>query len=197
MTGILHENRTPEYWDHQYRQGATWRPVDEREQILFRTHTDPDPVWRAVDIGCGLGEMTQALWWMGMQVQGYDFSKVAVSVARNSAWHTGATFEVHDFDTESNPPEVTPGSLDLVVCRLSLEFLDRERLLADARRWLAPEGIVHITTSVAEKEPATSRHRGLPESVVHDMGRGAFRSRTRYDLDDDGTVTCLVLRGPM
>ncbi|MET7814235.1 class I SAM-dependent methyltransferase [Streptomyces sp. NPDC005395] len=197
MSGILHESRTPEYWDHQYRAGATGRPVNERERILFRAHTDPDPIWRAVDVGCGTGGMTAALWWMGVQITGYDFSKVAIDRAREAAAHTRANFVVHDFDAQAIPPELAPKTVDLIVCRHSLEFLDRARFLGDARRWLAPEGIVHITTNVEEKAPEDTRHRGLPDRVVQDLGEGGFRSRTRYDLDDDGSVTCLVLQGPM
>ncbi|MFJ9719895.1 class I SAM-dependent methyltransferase [Streptomyces sp. NPDC101213] len=192
---VLHENRTPEYWDRIYQAGGDWMPVTPRERQMFRAYVDPDPSWKAIDVGCGRGSMTAALWVWGMEAVGYDLSPLAIEQARHRNADADVSFVRHDFNASPIPGDLAPGSLGLVVCRASLEFLDRERFLGDVRRWLNPEGVLHITTHIQEKTPPTLRHRGLPQTVVHGLGDG-FRSRTRYDLTDDGSVTCLVLRGP-
>ncbi|GAA2612743.1 hypothetical protein GCM10010304_76460 [Streptomyces roseoviolaceus] len=192
---VIPEDRTPEYWNNLYKNGdGLFREVSPFEREMLRAYVAPDSGWRAIDVGCGTGALTARLATWGMDVTGYDLSEVAVTEALA---HHGARarFVVHDFTAHAIPQDLRPGTLDLAVCRLSLEYLDRARFLTDVRRWLKPEGVLHVTTYVAEKTSKVIRSGGLPDRVVQDLGCG-FRTMTRYELEQDGSVTCVVLRGP-
>ncbi|MGW3498149.1 class I SAM-dependent methyltransferase [Streptomyces sp. NPDC001020] len=194
MTRALYETSTPEFWDAEHRHKRAFDEVTPFERQMFRAFVSPKCGWRAVD-GCGRGTLAAYMSVWGLDVTGFDLSPVAIADARR--FHGGLehlAFVEHDFNSATHPA-LQPGSVDLVACRLTLEFLDRELFLVDVRRWLKPEGVLHITTRVREKTPPSTRFRGLPEGVVDRLGDG-FRAVNRYRLCHDGSVTCVVLRGP-
>ncbi|MER6559015.1 hypothetical protein ABT300_14990 [Streptomyces sp. NPDC001027] len=51
-----------------------------------------------------------------------------------------------------------------------------------------------MATNVREQAPGL-KHRGLPNRVIESLGAG-FRSATWYELEQGGSVVCLVLRDP-
>lgn len=190
------QHHTPEYWNTQYAKGATFRQVSPFEASMFRAYVDPTPGMVAIDVGCGPGDMAARMATWGLDVIGVDFSPLVVARARRR--HQGIdnlNFRVHDFNVDAIPVYLRPRSVDLMVCRLSLAFLDRERFIVDVRRWLKPEGVLHITTSVHERTRLGQKHRGLTQDALKQLEQG-WRHATRYDLENDGSVTCLVLRAP-
>ncbi|MEK0097731.1 class I SAM-dependent methyltransferase [Streptomyces sp. A475] len=194
---ILHERQTPEYWDHAAQRGEPTRQVTSFEASMFRAYVDPPAEGLALDAGCGTGEFAARMATWGLDVIGLDFSPYAVEAARRQLHAVdGLRFFVHDFNADVIPRALLPRTVDVVVCRLSIAFFDRERFLGDVRRWLAPDGVLHITTAVSPpRPPGQSSHRGLTEQNMQQIA-GGFRTCTRYDLENDGSVTCLVLRGP-
>ncbi|MCZ0981824.1 class I SAM-dependent methyltransferase [Streptomyces diastatochromogenes] len=149
---------------------------------------------RAMDIGTGLGEWACQMAQVGLQVTGYDHSSVAIKRARELHGPHGGTlrFELHDFDNDPAPRNLGTGNIDLVSCRHSIHFLDLQRFIVDVRRWLHPDGVLHVTTAVTEK---IRREIGLPEERVRALAQG-WREYDRYDLAPDGSITAVVLRGP-
>jgi 2-polyprenyl-3-methyl-5-hydroxy-6-metoxy-1,4-benzoquinol methylase len=164
---------------------------------MFRAYIDPVSGMRAIDAGCGRGHMTAHLAGWGLTVVGYDFSTVAVEDAKASHLGFGdlLSFRLHNFDADPIPPELVPGSVDVVMCRHSFEFLEQARFVNDVRRWLAPEGVLHITTHIAERMPPTAEHQGLSEKRIELLRKG-WRSLTTYNLDERGSIVGIVLRGP-
>lgn len=211
---IIEEQRTAAHWDLAYRHGAVFEPVTRSEAALFersvrtiREAKDMRVGCRAVDIGCGTGEWTRALAAMGTEVRGFDFSSVALSKARNLSLGTRAgqhpTYELWDVNSDPIPTFLAPGSIDIVTCRLSLSYLDMARFLTDVRRWLAPEGVLHVVTRVAEKLPEASEtgehqapHRGLTQDQLSAL-RQRWRSLDHYRLDADGKTIALILQNPV
>ncbi|MGW3498606.1 class I SAM-dependent methyltransferase [Streptomyces sp. NPDC001020] len=194
-SSALYETSTPEFWDAEHRKDGVFREVTSFERRMFRAFVSPVSGWRAVNVGCGRGTLAACMAVWGLDVTGFDLSSVAITDARRI--HAGVehlAFVEHDFNTGIHPA-LQPGSVDLVACRLTLEFLERERFLVDVRRWLKPTGVLHVTTRVREKTPPSARFRGLPENIVEGLGDG-FRTMNRYRLCHDGSVTCVVLRGP-
>lgn len=192
----MRENRTPGYWDDAYEQGARFRTVSDFETKMLRAYVEPEPGMIVLDVGCGQGDYAAFLARSGLDVDAVDFSPVVLEEARaRHAEVENLRFHLHDFNVTQIPPWLQPGSVDVVVCRLSLAFLDRQRFLGDVRRWLKPDGVLHITTSVYERTAPTRQHRGLHQSDIDRLADGWCRA-TRYDLEGDGSLTCLVLRGP-
>ncbi|MFE5842035.1 class I SAM-dependent methyltransferase [Streptomyces niveus] len=196
MSILTREDRTAGYWDDAYEQGAAFRPVSPFEERMLHAYVDPVPGMTVLEVGCGHGDYAAFLARSGLHVDAVDFSRTALEEAR--ARHAGAgtlRFHLHDFNVAQIPGWLRPASVDLVVCRLSLAFLDRQRFLGDVRRWLKPDGVLHITTSVDERTAPAQQHRGLRQSDIDRLSDG-WCTATRYDLEGDGSLTCVVLRGP-
>lgn len=194
---IVRETSTPEYWNSLYEAGKHVVPaITDFERQRFLAYVAAKPRMVALDAGCGRGEFAAYLGGLGLDVLGLDFSAAALGEARrNLTGQDNVTFALHDFNADSIHRGLQPGSLDLVVCRLSLAYLDRHRFLVDARRWLKPTGVLHITTHVTDLAPPFLRNRGLPDAAVDELA-ARWGSCARYDLEGDGSLTCLVLRGP-
>jgi hypothetical protein len=100
----------------------------------------------------------------------------------------------HDFVARSIPASLKPGTFDLIMCRNTLPYLDRERFLVDAGRWLTPKGQLHLTVPLVEPgaPPPPRWARGLTPEQIRNLGAG-WRSRTDYPLD--ASHVCVVLSG--
>ena len=104
-----------------------------------------------LDLGCGDGRLTLAL--RGRRIVGADVSRVALERAR--ARVTEQDIEL----VELTPGAVLPfgdGTFDLVLAAETIEHVvDVQTFLAEARRVMAPDGELAVTT------PAHGRRTGL------------------------------------
>uniref|UniRef100_UPI003F49138B class I SAM-dependent methyltransferase n=1 Tax=Streptomyces sp. CA-141956 TaxID=3240051 RepID=UPI003F49138B len=174
---------------------ATFAPIPRAEIGQFQDRVAAGAGKVVIDIGTGLGEWACRMSRLGLVVTGYDYSAVAIEKARRLHHNHGPlTFEVHDFDADAIPGRLHLESVDVVSCRHVLQFLEVPRFIADARRWLRKDGVLHITTAVTEKL-RDGRQIGLPEEQIRELARG-WRECDRYDVDPDGETTAVVLRGP-
>jgi 2-polyprenyl-3-methyl-5-hydroxy-6-metoxy-1,4-benzoquinol methylase len=94
MVPELHKRR--EYYDHEnvYRRIRErgykgWDPPDELEKLdhleeFLTSKYAPSP-GRAIDLGCGGGEISILLAKHGWQVVGIDYSETAIEMARDNA----------------------------------------------------------------------------------------------------------------
>ncbi len=106
------------------------------EPVLKRLHEG-----RALDIGCGYGFLTRRLA-SRFRTTGLDVSVAAI--ARCRATVPGAEFLVHEVE---QPFPVPDGSFDLATLTDVIEHvMDPERLIRNARRALAPGGVLYVTT---------------------------------------------------
>ncbi|MFE5970291.1 class I SAM-dependent methyltransferase [Streptomyces sp. NPDC056463] len=192
----LRQHRSPAFWDTMYSApNINFAPISRAEIGQFQDRVAVSAGQVAVDIGTGLGEWACRMSRLGLTVTGYDYSSVAVEMARRLHHNHGPLdFEVHDFDADAIPTRLQPESVDVVSCRHVLQFLEMPRFIADARRWLRKDGVLHITTAVMEKMP-DGRHVGLREAEVRELARG-WSECHRYDVDPHGEITAVVLRGP-
>ncbi|MCZ0978648.1 class I SAM-dependent methyltransferase [Streptomyces diastatochromogenes] len=195
MTAPALAHRTAAFWNDVYATpGASFEPIPLDEIRFLQDRAGAKLGQRAMDIGTGLGEWACQMTQVGLLVTGYDHSSVAIERARElHGAHGGMLrFELHDFDNDPIPPNLGTGNIDLISCRHSLHFLDQQRFIVDAKRWLHPDGVMHVTTAVTEK---IHREIGMPEERVRALAQG-WREYDRYDLAPDGSITAVVLRGP-
>ncbi|MEV5880790.1 class I SAM-dependent methyltransferase [Streptomyces sp. NPDC052101] len=194
---VVHERQTPEYWDAMYAKGYRVPDPTPFERQMFRNYAAVKSGQRVVDVGCGQGRMAAHMATWGLTVRAFDFSGVAIEHARASHQDHGdlLTFARHDFNADAIPGALEPGSVNIMVCRHSLEFLDLPRFLTDARRWLIRSGVLHITTHRAELMPPTAPHRGLTGRQIEVL-RPGWQFMTTYGLDGSGSLIGIVLRGP-
>ncbi|MFF2205207.1 class I SAM-dependent methyltransferase [Streptomyces sp. NPDC058145] len=194
---VEHSRRSPAYWNHLYEAGYRVKEPEAFERQMFRNYATVKAGMLAVDVGTGRGHMAAHMAKWGLMVLAYDFSTVAIADARASHQSCGdqLTFAEHDFTTDAIPPELVPGTVDVISCRHSFEFLDRPRFLTDARRWLTSAGVLQITTHRAKRMPPAAAHQGLRDEDIEQLRQG-WRYMTTYGLDGDDSVIGIVLRGP-
>jgi ubiquinone/menaquinone biosynthesis C-methylase UbiE len=125
-------------WDH----GAANNPglVKVVERVL--SESGPAPATRAVDLGCGSGQVTLALARRCASVLGVDVSKKMVDLLLENAKREG----ISNVEGRAVPIEhlgLTAGSVDLVVSNYALHHLrdrDKQGAVNEAFRWLRPGG---------------------------------------------------------
>ncbi|MFE5771388.1 class I SAM-dependent methyltransferase [Streptomyces sp. NPDC056485] len=130
-------------WNDWYAQSRNGRVVSNAEIDQFYQRVRPAARMTAADIGCGLGAWTRQIARFGVRTAGYDYSSEALVRARRSTPFSGRVgFAYWDLNADGAPLTIPPGSLDIASFRLSLEFLDRHRVMTDVKRWLRPGGLV-------------------------------------------------------
>lgn len=169
-------------------------PISEDEIRAFQTHTHAAPGQTAVDIGTGHGQWACQVARLGLRVTGYDRSGEAIKWARR--FHEGhghgpaLRFEKHDATVGAIPSSLRPDSVDVVTFRHSLHLMDIPRLVTDIRRWLRPDGVLHVTAQVSR-----NRAVGLPDEQVRALADG-WREHHQYTIDPHQQIVAVVLRGP-
>ncbi|MEW1700347.1 class I SAM-dependent methyltransferase [Streptomyces sp. NPDC091278] len=193
MTGLRSAHRSRDYWDEVYADHtSTPAPLLPGERHLFADRTGAAPGQTVVDIGCGLGLWTATLAASGMLATGYDCSPVAVARARElhpPARYGRLAFEVCDIDVDQDLAALRPGSVDLVTLRHVLPLLD-PRIITDIRRWLRPDGVLHVTTRVSGSYLVQ-----MTAEAIRGVGSG-WRSATHYRVTQDSSTLGIVLQGP-
>lgn len=108
------------------------------EQVLDRTHLGMKGQ-RALDLGCGTGDVSALLLARGMAVAGLDCSTAVIDIARQTGRRDQPAFVVGDV---AKLP-VAPGTVDLITSVTVLQHLADPALadaLAAAQRALRPSG---------------------------------------------------------
>ncbi|MEU1533954.1 class I SAM-dependent methyltransferase [Streptomyces fagopyri] len=180
-------------WDAWYRDARINLPLTNTKIDLFHQHVDAAPGMMALDAGCGPGHWSRRLATTGLGVLAMDASPTALALARRQGTGSNLHYAQHDFDTKAIPPSLRPGTFDVIMCRNTLPYLNRERFLVDAARWLSPKGQLHLTIPVTSPDaPRSPWTRGLTPEQIRSLGAG-WVQRTDYVLDS-GHV-CIVLSG--
>jgi ubiquinone/menaquinone biosynthesis C-methylase UbiE len=125
-------------WDH----GAASNPGLVRVVARVLEESDPVPGARAVDLGCGSGQVTLALARRCASVLAVDVSEKMITLLLENAKKDG----VPNVEGRAVPIEhlgLPGGSVDLVVSNYALHHLrdrDKQTAVDEALRWLRPGG---------------------------------------------------------
>lgn len=137
---LTYENFADEYAAHAV--DSPWNSLYDRPAVLALAGDVAG--LRVLDAGCGPGLYAEELIRAGAHVVGCDQSPALVSLAQKRT-AGAAALRVHDL---SEPLTwVANGSIDLVVCALTLHYIDdRVALLREFRRVLVPGGAAVLST---------------------------------------------------
>ncbi|MCB5167365.1 methyltransferase, FxLD system [Streptomyces bambusae] len=181
-------------WEQHYGDGKGWRQLGEREQQLLAEHTPvPQGGGRALDVGCGTGELAAHLAGMGYAVDAVDFADSAIARAREEhASVEGVRWLQLDIERDDPAPLHKEG-YDLITLRLVYPFVrDRSRTAHGLGERLRDGGALVVITPIVENTPAERRGIALCEAEITLLSAG-WESVERLDADG---LAFLILRGP-
>ncbi|MFF1869778.1 class I SAM-dependent methyltransferase [Streptomyces sp. CB03911] len=186
-------NVPQEIWEQHYTDGLDFAPLGADELTLLAEHVAaPEGGGRALEVGCGTGELAAHLAATGYTVDALDLAGAALVRAR--ARHQGDGVRWLRLDIEhDDPADLDAAGYDLITLRLVLAFIgDRTRVLRTLGERLRPGGAVVLTTPQAERTPADRRGIALDEDELTLLTAG-WASVRRLEAGD---LAVLVLRGP-
>ncbi|WP_225827198.1 methyltransferase, FxLD system [Streptomyces naphthomycinicus] len=181
-------------WEKHFSDGTNFRQVGERERELLAEHTvAPDGGGRALEVGCGTGELAAYLASLGYTVDACDFTDSALARAREDHADVEGVRWLHLDIERDDPAPLHEEGYDLITLRLMYPFVqDRGRVLHGLGERLRDGGALVIVTPVAETTPEERRGIALDEDEIAVLAAGW---ETVERLDADG-LAVLVLRGP-
>jgi len=187
-------DRSGKAWDDLFEGNKKDNPNHPYHEFLEFIKSDYAPKGgRAIDLGCGGGQVSFFLCDYGFEVVGIDYSQTAIEIARENAKELGkqVIFERGDIlDLKG----IVSESFDLVVDNHVSHCIlpqDRGRYFSEASRILKPEGI-YFSSVMAIREPSK------PEEIM-DMGvdpeTRIYKSGKRYVVTRDEFIRELVSHG--
>lgn len=188
-----------EIWDQRYRQKPLlWSA--EPNRFVAEVLGDLAP-GTAVDVACGEGRNAVWLAENGWDVTGVDFSSVALERARAMAAERGVEVEWVQADVLDWQ---AAGSFDLIlIAYMQLAPEARDRLMARAVEWVAPEGhlflVGHDVSTVGVSGPPDPERLWDPDLASTAVAPlNVVFSESRYRETEAGRAadTVLLARRP-
>ncbi|MFF5973421.1 methyltransferase, FxLD system [Streptomyces sp. NPDC012769] len=181
-------------WDRHYAAGKGFRLLGDTERKLLAEHVPaPEGGGRALEVGCGTGELSAHLASLDYTVDAVDFADSAITRAQEQHPDALAVRWICMDIERDDPVELHEDGYDLVALRLVVPFFsDRTRVLHGLGERLRPGGALVIVTPVAEHTPAERRRIALDEDEIG-LLVGGWEHTERFDAD---RLAVLILRGP-
>ena len=118
----------------------------------------PEPTARVLDVACGPGFLTMAFARRSARVQGIDATAALLERARAEARRRGLDHVQFDLgDAEALP--FGDATFDVAACRAAFHHFERpERVLAEMRRVVTPDGRLLVADMLGSEEPAKAAY---------------------------------------
>ncbi|MFD4210711.1 NUDIX domain-containing protein, partial [Micromonospora tulbaghiae] len=181
-------------WEQHYGEGKGWRRLGKREQDLLAEHVPlPEGGGRALDVGCGTGELAAHLAGVGYTVDAVDLTDSAITRARDEHAAVDCVRWLQLDIERDDPAPLHEEGYDLITMRLVYPFVgDRGRVVHGLGERLREGGALVVITPTVGNTPVERRGIALDEDELTLLGAG-WKTVERADADG---LAFLVLRGP-
>ncbi|WP_209446179.1 methyltransferase, FxLD system [Streptomyces sp. MZ04] len=172
-------------WSEHYSDGHGFRRLGDEEKHLLAEYAAPAPDGgRALDIGCGTGELSVYLTSLGYTVDGVDFAEGALERARAEHAETpGVRWLCLDVENDDLEPLAEEG-YGLITVRLAIAFLSNPTAtLLRLAELLTADGRLVVITPTTAHTPAERRHIALDEGQLTVL-TDPFDGAARYTADE-------------
>lgn len=125
-------------WNKSYANNRdfTWLPTQHLTKLLLLSGFDTILPKRALDIGCGTGQLVRDLYHRGISTTGIDTSSAAIAIAKNSTTIEGAV-SFFNHDISEAPLDET---YDFITCKYVFTFIkDRGTFLKNVTHCMSTD----------------------------------------------------------
>ena len=132
------------WWDRE----SEFRPLHDINPLRANWIDLHSPLaeCEVLDVGCGGGILSEALWQRGARVTGIDMGEAPLAVARLHALESGAQVDYRQMTAEEMADE-RPETFDVVTCLEMLEHVpEPASVIAACARLVKPGGHVYFST---------------------------------------------------
>jgi SAM-dependent methyltransferase len=138
---IAHDGDNVIDWGKTSADYSTWRPnYPDRFFDLLKTFGVGLPGQRTLDLGTGVGFLALRFSQAGALSTGIDNAQEQIQAARHRAESLGVAAQFHVAAAEETG--LPTASFDVVTASQSWLYFDKERVIAEVKRLLAPEGLL-------------------------------------------------------
>ncbi|MGW0798131.1 methyltransferase, FxLD system [Streptomyces sp. NPDC002692] len=154
-------------WSKHYSDGHNFSRLSTEEKRLLAEHAPAPEGGRALDVGCGTGELAAFMASLGYTVDGIDFADGALERARAEHEETpGVRWLCLDVENDDLEPLAGEG-YDLITLRLAVAFFpNATATLLRLAELLTVDGRLVVITPTAEHTPAERRRIALDEDQI-------------------------------
>lgn len=158
----------PVAWNDLYRNGVDYAPLDTQTITQLTEHNRSSRMRRALDIGCGTGQLCRELYHRGYDTTGIDPSSEAIEIARKSSVYTDISLTflnstIEDFSGIHH-------SFDLVSMKAVLAFIDdKPGALKIVHQLLASDGQFVLCTPHPKYVPVHKQHITIPRDMLETL----------------------------
>lgn len=171
---------TRSFWNSIYHNGKDYRLIstDSLNRIIEAVAIYDG---RALDIGCGTGQLTRELYHRGFSVTGVDISSQALQSARSASKY----IEYIEMDFESDSlGKLGNTKFDLITCKLVFAFIKNpDNFIERAKAMLANDGAFVIITPTHEQVDEEKQNIAVDHANTLELLRGTFTPVNHFELD--------------
>jgi len=171
-------------WNTPYDNSKDYKWISTSQLTLILNNISVPKSARALDVGCGTGQLCRDLVHRGMSVKGIDISSTAITQARRSTNFPVSEIEFVICDIEND--KIDFGKFDLVFCKYVLAFIaNKSAFLKNISSLKTIDGTFIVVSPDIETLPDLKKNIALDHQSTIDLLSEHFDDVSFDKVDGD------------